>query len=311
MLSLRRVAVLAVFSSSFLIGRVAMAVPTTKVINVCYNERNGLVRIVDSRLDCRRDEQFLSWNEQGSAGPQGSTGPAGPTGPIGATGAAGPAGATGPAGPAGPAGAKGATGAAGAAGPAGPTGATGAAGPTGPIGATGAAGPAGATGPAGPSGPTGPAGLAPMPTLGCLVLAGGPCTIAVNGDHFGGLTTLTNYGDLTSPAGMVGPAATVDVSPTREALVTLTAQESSGGQGCYMSFAVSGATTLPPAPDDVQSLASIGPFLSQGSATYLVTGLNPGINTFTAQYRTDGNNAYGYPLTGCTFGNPTIIVTPY
>jgi hypothetical protein len=76
-----------------------------------------------------------------------------------------------------------------------------------------------------------------------------------------------------------------------------------------MSFAVSGATAMD--PDDVQSLASDGPFLSQGSAVYLVTGLNPGSNTFTAKYRTDGTNVYGNPLNGCVFGNPTVIVTPY
>ena len=260
MFSLRRVAVLSVFSSSFLFGTVAMAAPTTKVINVCYDERNGLVRIVNSSLECRRDEQFLSWNEQGPAGPQG------------------------------PAGAKGATGASGAAGTIGPTGAAG------PAGATGPAGSAGPEGPAGPSGPTGPAGLTPVPTLGCLFLSG--CGA---GAHLSGSTTLTSYGDLTSPAGLVGPVVTVDVSSAREALVIITAQESSNGQGCYMSFAVSGATTMD--PDDVQSLASVGPYLSQGSATYLVTGLNPGSNTFTAKYRTDG--------TGCAFGNPTIIVTPY
>jgi Collagen triple helix repeat (20 copies) len=266
-----------------------MAAPATKVINVCYNERNGLVRIVNSNLECRRDEQFLSWSEQGPVGPQGPAGPAGPIGPKGATGAQGPAGPAGATGPAGPAG---------------PTGATGAAGPVGPTGPTGPAGPAGATGPA-------PAGVAPVPTLGCLVLSGGPCTTLRNQEQFSGLTTLTSYGDLTSPVGVVGPAATVDVSSSGEALVTITAQESSSGQGCYMSFAVSGATTLDPAPNDIQSLATDGPFLSQGSATYLVTGLNAGSNTFTAKYRTDGINVYGHPLSGCNFENPTMIVTPY
>jgi len=308
MFSLRRVAVLAVFSSSFLFGRAAVAAPTTKVINVCYDERNGLVRIVNSSLECRRDEQYLSWNEQGPSGPQGPAGPAGPVGspgPAGAKGATGAAGAAGPTGATGAAGTIGPIGATGAAGPAGPTGATGAAGTTGPIGAAGAVGPAGATGPAGPtgpegpagtSGPTGPAGLTPVPTLGCLFLSG-----CGTGAHLSGQTTLTNYGDLTSPAGLVGPVVTVDVSSAREALVIITAQESGDGQGCYMSFAVSGATTTD--PGDVQSLASVGPFLSQGSATYLVTGLNPGRNTFTGKYRTDG--------TGCSFGNPTLIITPY
>ncbi len=347
MVSLRRVAALAVFSSSFLFGSVAMAAPSPKAINACYNDRNGMVRIVDSALECRRDEKFISWNELGTAASQGPAGPSGPIGPSGPVGPAGPTGATGAAGPAGPTGITGAagpagpTGITGAAGPAGPTGATGAAGPSGPIGLTGAAGPAGATGPAGakgatgatgaagptgptgpigltgaagpagPSGPTGPTGLPAVPTLGCLVLSSGPCTTLANGDNFTGMTSLTSYADLTAPAGLVGPVATVQVSSSGEALVTITALESSGGQGCYMSFAVSGATNLPPAPNDVQSLSSAGPFLSQGSAVYLVTGLNPGSNTFTAKYRTDGSNVWGYQLTGCQFGNPAIIVTPY
>jgi hypothetical protein len=290
MFSLRRIAVLAVFSLSFLFGKAVMAAPTAKVINVCYDERNGLVRIVNSSLECRRDEQFLSWNEQGPAGLQGPAGPAGPVGPSGPAGATGTAGPAGPVGPSGPAGPTGATGAAGPTGPIGPTGAAG------PAGATGTAGPAGPEGPAGPSGPTGPAGLTPVPTLGCLFLSG-----CGTGAHLSGQTTLTSYGDLTTPAGLVGPIVTVDVSSAREALVIVTAQESGDGQGCYMSFAVSGATTMD--PGDVQSLSSVGPFLSQGSATYLITGLNPGRNTFTGKYRTDG--------TGCAFGNPTLIITPY
>jgi hypothetical protein len=78
-----------------------------------------------------------------------------------------------------------------------------------------------------------------------------------------------------------------------------------------MSFAVSGATTLDPAPNDLQSLASIGPYLSQGSATYLVTGLNPGSHTFTAKYRADGTSLYGNQLYGCVFEATNVIVTPY
>jgi hypothetical protein len=133
----------------------------------------------------------------------------------------------------------------------------------------------------------------------------------LNGTGLSGSTTLMNYGDLTNPTGLVGPVATVDVSSSGRALVTITAQESSNGQGCYMSFAVSGATTLDPAPNDLQSLSSIGPFFSQGSATYLVTGLNAGSNTFTAKYRADDTNLYGYKLYGCVFNATNVIVTPY
>jgi hypothetical protein len=74
-----------------------------------------------------------------------------------------------------------------------------------------------------------------------------------------------------------------------------------------MGFAVSGATTL--AASDAQSLVAgiLGgggaprPDM-QGSATYLVTGLTAGSNTFTAKYRVDGSTG--------TFANRNIIVIP-
>jgi hypothetical protein len=149
-----------------LAGSAAMAAPKSTVIIACYNKETGRARIVNSAAECRRDENAISWNIEGPAGPQGLQGPAGPPGPIGLQGPAGPAGAkgaTGAPGPAGPQGLQGPAGAAGATGPigpAGPAGATGLQGPAGPAGAIGPAGPAGATGPIGPAGAVGPAGAA-------------------------------------------------------------------------------------------------------------------------------------------------------
>lgn len=97
---------LAVFASSLLVGTVAMA-QSGSVIYACYNQVNGIARVVSASNLCLAFEQPVSWNVQG---PTGATGPTGPTGATGSTG---------PAGPTGPAGATGATG------PAGPTGATG------------------------------------------------------------------------------------------------------------------------------------------------------------------------------------------
>jgi hypothetical protein len=137
-----------------LTGTAAMAAPP-KTIIACYNKVTGRARIVNAIADCHADEDFVTWNEKGPAGPEGPAGAPGPEGP------AGPKGAQGPEGLQGPAGAKGATGAAGPQGPAGATGAQGlqglqgAAGPAGP---TGSAGPAGAVGPQGLQGPAGPAG---------------------------------------------------------------------------------------------------------------------------------------------------------
>ncbi len=138
-------------------GSAAMAAPRPSAIIACYNKQTGHARIVNAIADCRRDENYVTWNIEGPEGPRGPQGAQGPMGLPGPQGPAGPAGAKGATGAPGPAGPAGATGPAGVAGPAGATGATGAAGPAGPI---GPAGPAGATGPAGPTGPTGPQGPA-------------------------------------------------------------------------------------------------------------------------------------------------------
>jgi hypothetical protein len=112
----------------------------------------------------------------------------------------------------------------------------------------------------------------------------------------------TSYGNLSTS----GPAVTVGIFSSRMALMTLTGMLSSPESSltqCYMGFAVSGATSV--SASDTQSLnaAVLQDQENQVSATYLVTGLNPGSNTFTAKYRSDGND--------CTFSNRNIIVTPY
>lgn len=130
-----------------IVGAAGVAYATTTVtktatttIQAC-EKSNGDIRIVSAPSDCKAQEQLLTWNIEGQAGP---AGPAGPAGAKGDTGPAGPKGDTGAAGATGPQGASGAIG------PKGDTGATGSVGPTGPKGDTGATG---ATGPAGPAGP--------------------------------------------------------------------------------------------------------------------------------------------------------------
>jgi len=169
--------------SALVLAQAALAAPPrSNLIIACYNRETGHARIVGSIADCRRDENFVTWNiqgPQGPAGPQGVAGPQGPAGPAGPQGSAGPKGATGTTGPQGPqglpgpAGPAGATGPAGPIGPAGPTGAQGIAGPAGAVGPAGPSGPPGATGPAGPQGPAGtvPANLTSL--SGALSTTGG------------------------------------------------------------------------------------------------------------------------------------------
>ena len=114
-------------------------------------------------------------------------------------------------------------------------------------------------------------------------------------------TTSTTYTDLAT----TGPAVTVTIPASGNALVILTASQSDGtnNQGAYMAFAVSGATTRA-ASDTTARIVKNGTGSSavQGSATFFVTGLTAGSNTFTAKYRVTGGTG--------TFLNRTIIVIP-
>lgn len=82
---------LAALLASLLIGTAAISASATTVIHACYMKTTGSIRIVPVVTDCHPNEQVVSWNEEGPAGPPG---PAGPAGPKGATGPAGAPGAT-------------------------------------------------------------------------------------------------------------------------------------------------------------------------------------------------------------------------
>jgi hypothetical protein len=104
------------------------------------------------------------------------------------------------------------------------------------------------------------------------------------------------------------------ITSSGKALVTITGgmsfpfSNSTGTVQGNIGFAVSGATTL--AASDAQSLmlssgvnaAASNTIGAQMSATYLVTGLTAGSNTFTLQYKTSGDTV--------TFVNRNIIVIP-
>jgi hypothetical protein len=112
-------------------------------------------------------------------------------------------------------------------------------------------------------------------------------------------TSTATYTDLAT----AGPAVTVSVSSSGKALVMVTASMIEADiKGCYMSFAVSGNTTVSSSDTQALILESYGTAF-QGTATYLVSGLTAGSNTFTAKYRANGE--------ACTFANRSIVVTPY
>jgi hypothetical protein len=97
----------------------------------------------------------------------------------------------------------------------------------------------------------------------------------------GQTTTSATYVDLAT----VGPSVTVTTGT--KALVILTTQLGNDAAlgWASMGFAVSGATTLAAAQATAVSGRANADFISQMSATYLVTGLTAGSNTFTAKYQ--------------------------
>lgn len=98
-------------------------------------------------------------------------------------------------------------------------------------------------------------------------------------------TTSLVYTDLATP----GPSVTVTIpAGTTRALVIVTAEEktSNGSNSAFISFAVSGASTVG-ATDARAFEVQVNNFI-RASATSVITGLTPGINTFTAKYRVSG-----------------------
>lgn len=102
--------------------------------------------------------------------------------------------------------------------------------------------------------------------------------------------TNTSYGDLAT----VGPSVTLQTRT--EVMIWLSALSSHLGDGntSFMSVAVSGATTL--AASDANGVASTAEWGGAAftlavplSRVLILTGLTPGLNTFTAKYRVDGS----------------------
>jgi hypothetical protein len=82
-------------------GYAAASIPAEGgIINGCYKNKDGSLRIIDSAASCPSGYTPINWNQ---------TGPKGDTGPAGEDGAVGPAGPPGPQGPEGPKGDPGQT----------------------------------------------------------------------------------------------------------------------------------------------------------------------------------------------------------
>jgi hypothetical protein len=116
-------------------------------------------------------------------------------------------------------------------------------------------------------------------------------------------TTLLTWGNLP---GSYGPEVTVNITESGCAIVTLTAELIVPGNCLgFMSFSITGASDLGPDESRALKLVMYEHYLLgriQTSGSFVVTGLNPGFNTFTAKYY-----AAHAP---CGFLHRTMIVQP-
>jgi hypothetical protein len=115
-------------------------------------------------------------------------------------------------------------------------------------------------------------------------------------------TSSGTYTDLAT----VGPTVTVTIGNTGKAWVAVNAQMAgTAPNGGSMSFAVSGASSVIASDFNAffAQMPGSGAFTIQASSLVLLTGLTPGVNTFTAKYRVNAGTA--------SFADRTIIVQPY
>ena len=148
---------------------------------------------------------------------------------------------------------------------------------------------------------------AKVANLGEYVVADAANSLVAREPVTGTLTTTesTTSGSYTNLA-TTGPTVT-DVAVSNFAFVTITArvQNDTAGGNCFMSFAISGATTL--SASDTFSYtyeSSVATDGLQASYSLLVTGITAGDNTFTSKYRADGG-------TEATFSRRRITVIPF
>lgn len=115
-------------------------------------------------------------------------------------------------------------------------------------------------------------------------------------------TTSTSYTDLST----AGPAVTTTIGSSGMALVTVSAnlQNNTQASRSYMGFAVSGATTQAAADSYSIAIGIAAGVANMGhfAGSFLVAGLTPGSNTFTAKYRVSATTG--------TFADRRISVIP-
>jgi hypothetical protein len=105
-----------------------------------------------------------------------------------------------------------------------------------------------------------------------------------------GNTTSTTYSATLTGSPGTNPSVTL-VTGTTAFVATTGDAYNSGTQYEYLSFAVSGATTLAASDNSAQVAGGPSNVIVPVGCAMVVTGLTAGTNTFTLSYRTDGGTA--------------------
>jgi hypothetical protein len=100
--------------------------------------------------------------------------------------------------------------------------------------------------------------------------------------------TATSYGDLAT----VGPAVTVTVGANGIVLLHLQAVTNNSANTGFMGFVASGANTI--AAADTKTIRNTATVDVSAAKLFILTGLTPGVTTFTAKYKVSGGTGTWY-----------------
>jgi hypothetical protein len=123
---------------------------------------------------------------------------------------------------------------------------------------------------------------------GQLVVSTGPNALAARGVAAGrvaGGSQQTTSATIADNLTTVGPSVTLTTGTSVLVLLTAFCMNTTAGQGCYMGYAVSGATTIAATAErTLRLMSSLASERNRATAAVWQTGLNAGSNTFKAQY---------------------------
>lgn len=124
-------------------------------------------------------------------------------------------------------------------------------------------------------------------------------------DSFNSASYIDPNASPTTSSPVAGPAVTVQTGSV--AFVAVGGRiggNASGGDSVKMSWACSGASTIAATDTWAAGIVKLGQYsFAYCNRGYLATGLNPGLNTFTAKYATSAGTGYA--------AYRTIIVMPF